>query len=301
MRAVITAVGHFVSDRKLTNNEIEKMVDTNDDWIISRTGIKERRILDKGIGTSYMAVKAANQVLEQKNISAQELDLIIVATVTPDMLVPATVAFVQKELNATNCWGFDLNGGCTGFVCALATASQFIETGKCQKVLVIGSDKMSAITDYEDRNTCILFGDAAGAVLIEPLQDENYGIMDFMLHLNGEGHKYLNIPAGGSLEPASHKTVDNKMHYLRQDGRAVFKQAVTHMASVTEKIMKKYDFTGKDIKFLIPHQANYRIIDAVAKKLKLDKNQVIINIEKYGNTTAASIPLALSEANMEKK
>jgi len=301
MRAVITGVGHFVPEKKLTNKDLEQMVDTNDEWITTRTGIKERRILEKEKGTSYMAVKAAQMILDWKNISAKELDLIIVATVTPDMSVPGATAFVQKELNAVNAWGFDLNGGCTGFIYALATGAQFIETGRHKKVLIIGADKMSSIINYEDRNTCIIFGDAAGAVLLEPSENNDFGITDFLLHLDGSGFRHLWVEGGGSLYPASHETVDKKMHYIYQDGRTVFKNAVTGMTDVSLKILEKNGLTGKDIKFLIPHQANIRIIDAVAQKIGLEPEQVIVNIHKYGNTTAATIPVAMSEAYQEKK
>ena len=300
MRAIIAGVGHFAPENKLTNKDLEQMVDTNDEWITTRTGIKERRILGKGKGTSFMAVKAAEMVLSKRNISADELDLIIVATVTPDMPVPSTAALVQKELKTSNCWGFDLNGGCTGFVYALSVASQFVESGKHQKVMVIGADKMSAIIDYQDRNTCVLFGDAAGAVLIEPSNDnlanDNLGIRDFILHMDGSGYKSLYVNAGGSLEPASQETVSKRKHFVYQDGKAVFKRAVKDMADVSTQIMEKNNLTGKDIRFLIPHQANFRIIDAVAKKMNLDEDHVVVNIGKYGNTTAATIPLAMSEA-----
>ncbi len=304
MRAIIAGVGHFAPENKLTNKDLEQMVDTNDEWITTRTGIKERRILEKGKGTSFMAVKAAEMVLSKRNISADELDLIIVATVTPDMPVPSTAALVQKELKTSNCWGFDLNGGCTGFLYALSVASQFVENGKHQKVMVIGADKMSAIIDYQDRNTCVLFGDAAGAVLIEPSNDnltnDNLGIRDFILHMDGSGYKSLYVNAGGSLEPASQETVSKRKHFVYQDGKAVFKRAVKDMADVSIQIMEKNNLTGKDIRFLIPHQANFRIIDAVAKKMNLDKDHVVVNIGKYGNTTAATIPLAMSEAYQEK-
>ena len=305
MRAIITGVGHYVPDNILTNQDLEKMVDTNDEWIISRTGIKERRILDKDKGTSYIAVKAAQMVLEQTNTAADELDLIIVATSTPDMLVPPTAAFVQHELNATNCWGFDINAACAGFIYALATASQFIETGKHNKVMVIGADKMSAIINYEDRDTCLIFGDGGGAVLLEPFNEDEpgedeLGVEDYIFRLDGSGAKYLNMPAGCSLFPASHETVDKKMHYVFQDGKKIFKFAVTEMSDVSIKIMEKNRLTGKDIKLLIPHQANLRIINAVAKKMGLTHDQVMINIEKYGNTTAGTIPIAMSEAYQKK-
>jgi len=296
MRAKITGVGHFAPENKLTNKDLEQIVNTNDDWITSRTGIKERRMLEKDRGTSYMAAKAAKRVLKQRKISADELDLIIIATVTSDMVVPATAAFVQKELNAANCWGFDLNGGCSGFLYALATGSQFIETGKHNKVMVIGADKMSSIINYKDRNTCVLFGDAAGAVLLESSDDDNAGVKDFILHLDGSGSRFLHVSAGGSLRPASHETVDKDMHYVYQDGKAVFKQAVVGMADVSARILKKNELDGGDLKLFIPHQANLRIIDAAAKKMKINQDQVVVNIEKYGNTTAATIPLAMSEA-----
>ncbi|UCG07296.1 MAG: ketoacyl-ACP synthase III [Desulfobacterales bacterium] len=301
MRTIIAGVGHFVPDRKLSNKDFEEMVDTNDEWITTRTGIKERRILDKNKGTSHMAAKAAKMVLKQTQISADEIDLIIVATVTPDRPVPATAAFVQKQLNAKNCWGYDLNGGCTGFLCALATGSQFIETGRHQKVLVIGADKMSSIINYKDRTTCVLFGDAAGAVLLEPSNDDGLGVEDFILHLDGLGADYLEIPAGGSLQPASRETVAQNLHFVYQDGRTVFKHAVSGMAEVSAEIMEKNKLTNKDIKCLIPHQANLRIIDAAAKRMGLNPDQVVINISKYGNTTAATIPLAMSEAYQERK
>ncbi len=301
MRTIIAGVGHFVPDRKLSNKDFEEMVDTNDEWITTRTGIKERRILDKNKGTSHMAAKAAKMVLKQTQISADEIDLIIVATVTPDRPVPATAAFVQKQLNAKNCWGYDLNGGCTGFLCALATGSQFIETGRHQKVLVIGADKMSSIINYKDRTTCVLFGDAAGAVLLEPSNDDGLGVEDFILHLDGLGADYLEIPAGGSLQPASRETVAQNLHFVYQDGRTVFKHAVSGMAEVSAEIMRKNKLTNKDIKCLIPHQANLRIIDAAAKRMGLNPDQVVINISKYGNTTAATIPLAMSEAYQEHK
>ena len=299
MRAIITGVGHFVPDQKLTNKDLEQMVDTSDEWITTRTGIKERRILEKDKGTSYMGIKAVQMVLEQRGISADELDLLLVSTATPDMMFPSTAALIQKELKATNCWGFDLSAGCAGFVCALATASQFIETGKYKKIMVIGADKMSSIVNYEDRNTCVLFGDAAGAVLLEPSNTDDLGIEDFLLYLDGSGDKSLYMAGGGSLMPATLETVENKMHYLYQDGKTVFKFAVTNMADVSKKILEKNRLSGEDIKLFIPHQANLRIIDAAVKKMKINRDQVVINIENYGNTTTATIPLAMSEAYQE--
>jgi 3-oxoacyl-[acyl-carrier-protein] synthase-3 len=301
MRAIITGVGHYVPDRILTNSDLEKMVDTNDEWITTRTGIKERRILDKEKGTSYMAIKAAEAVLKETQTSPDELDLILLATVTPDLPVPAAASFIQRDLGASNCWGFDINGGCTGFMCALTTGSQFIESGRHKKVLVIGADKMSAITNYEDRTTCVLFGDAAGAVLLESTEEDGLGIEDFILHLDGSGAESLAISGGGSLYPASRETVDQKMHYIYQDGKAVFKHAVVGMADVSVKILERNNLTDKDIKLFIPHQANYRIIDAAAKKMGLDADRVVININKYGNTTAATIPLAMSETYRANK
>jgi 3-oxoacyl-[acyl-carrier-protein] synthase-3 len=298
MRSKITAVGHFAPSRKLTNCDLEKMVNTNDEWIRTRTGIKERRVLDPQRGTSFMAIKAAEMVLAQRGLAPDEIDVIIVATVTPDQLVPAAAALVQKGLKAGKCWGFDLNGGCTGFLCAVTTGAQFIESGAHQRVLVIGADKMSAIVDYQDRNTCVLFGDAAGAVLLEPCEEAegDLGIRDFILCLDGSGSEYLKIPAGGSLLPATQETVARRMHYVYQDGRSVFKHAVKEMADVATRIMTRNNLGSDDIRLFIPHQANYRIIDATAKKMGLAPEQVFINIARYGNTTAATIPMAMSEA-----
>ena len=301
MRAIISGVGHYVPDKILSNRDLEEMVDTNDEWITSRTGIKERRILDKEIGTSYMATKAAQVVLEETHTAPEDLDLILFATVTPDMPVPSAASFVQRDLGASNSWGYDINGGCTGFMCALTTGASFIESGRHKKVLVIGADKMSAITNYEDRSTCVLFGDAAGAVLLEAYDNDDLGIEDFILHLDGSGAESLSIEAGGSIYPASHETVDKKMHYIYQDGRTVFKHAVVGMADVSAKIVERNNLSDNDIRFLIPHQANYRIIDAAAKKIGLDPERVVINISKYGNTTAATIPLALSETYRANK
>jgi 3-oxoacyl-[acyl-carrier-protein] synthase-3 len=296
MRAIITGIGHYAPEQKLTNEDLEKMVDTSDEWIRTRTGIQERRILGDGKATSHMAVRAARSVLAERDISPDEIDLIIVATVTPDSAVPGTVPLVQKKLNANNCWGFDVNGGCSGFLCALTTGTQFIESGKCKKVLVIGADKMSALMNYKDRNTCVLFGDAAGAVLLEPSEDEDAGILDTILQMDGIGANYLHVQGGGSLYPASHETVDNGMHYVFQDGKTVFKYAVTGMTDVARRILEKNGLTGKDVKLLVPHQANRRIIDAVSERLELAPEQVAINIQKYGNTTAATIPMAMNEA-----
>jgi 3-oxoacyl-[acyl-carrier-protein] synthase-3 len=293
--AVITGVGHFAPEKVLTNHDLEKMVDTNDEWIRSRTGIRERRILENGKGSSFMGIKAVEMILKERDVDPEEIDMIVVATVTPDMVFPNTACLIQTEIGAKNAWAMDLNGACTGYVYALATGAQFVESGKYKKVLVVGTDKMSSITNYEDRNTCILFGDAAGAVLLEPNEDEGYGVIDFILKSDGGGKEHLYMQGGGSLYPASHETVDKKMHYLFQDGRNVFKFAVVGMADIAEEVMIKNNLTGDDIAYFIPHQANLRIIDAAAKRLKLDSSKVVVNIDRYGNTTAATIPLGLSE------
>ena len=296
MHAMITGIGHCVPEAKLTNQDLEKLVDTNDKWIRARTGIEERRILDKDKATSDMAVEAARNVLAQRNISPDDIDLIVVATFTPDMLIPSTAAFVQKKLNARNCWGYDLNAGCSGFICALVSGAQFIESGRHQKVLVIGADKMSAIMDYQDRDTCILFGDGAGAVLLEPCPNNGDGIIDFSMHLDGTGDKFLCMTGGGSRYPASHETVDKRMHFLYQEGKTVFKHAIRGISEDSAALLEKNRLKSNDVDLFIPHQANIRIMDAIADKLKLDPDKMVVNIEKYGNTSAATIPLAMSEA-----
>jgi len=293
-RATVTAVGHFVPDKILSNADLEKMVDTSDEWIRTRTGISERRILEKG-GTSDMAACAAEQTLKNRGITAADLDLIVCATVTPDMFFPATACLIQEKIGASRAWGFDLSAACSGFPFALMTAAQFVENGTHDRVLVVGADKMSAITDYKNRNNCILFGDAAAAVLLEPIEDRSYGILDSILRCDGSGGRYLNMLGGGSLNPATRETVDKGMHYIYQDGKNVFKVAVIKMADVSAEIMEKNGLTGKDVDWLVPHQANLRIIDATAERMGLDKTKVMINIDRYGNTTAATIPLCLSE------
>jgi 3-oxoacyl-[acyl-carrier-protein] synthase-3 len=293
-RAAITAVGHYVPDKILTNADLEKIVDTTDEWIRTRTGISERRILENG-ATSDMGAKAAESVLKNRGISPMEIDLIVCATITPDMFFPSTACLIQEKIGAKKAWGFDLSGACSGFPFALVTAAQFIENGAHSKVLVVGADKMSAITDYTNRNNCILFGDAAGAVLLEPSDDDSFGILDSILRCDGSGEPYLNMLGGGSRYPATHETVDKKYHYIYQDGKSVFKVAVIGMADVAEEIMQKNHLAGKDIDWLVPHQANLRIIDATAQRMGLDKSKVMINIDRYGNTTAATIPLCLSE------
>jgi 3-oxoacyl-[acyl-carrier-protein] synthase-3 len=293
-RATITAVGHWVPDKVLSNADLEKMVDTTDEWIRTRTGIVERRILEDG-ATSDMAVKAVQNLLANRGIGPEEIEVIVVATISPDMFFPSTACLVQQKLGAKNAWGFDVSAACSGFLYSLVVGAQLIESGAYRKVLVIGADKMSSITDYTDRNTCVLFGDAAAAVLLEPTDDQSYGILDHILYSDGSGGKFLYMQAGGSLMPATHETVDKKLHYLYQDGKAVFKVAVVGMADVSAEILAKNSLTGDDIDWLVPHQANLRIIDACADRMGLDRSKVMINIDRYGNTTAATIPLCLSE------
>jgi 3-oxoacyl-[acyl-carrier-protein] synthase-3 len=293
-RAAITAVGHYVPEKILTNADLEKIVDTSDEWIRTRTGIRERRILEQG-ATSDLAVKAVQQVLANRGITAEEIELIIVATITPDMILPATAYVVQEKIGANKAWGFDLNAACSGFLFALSVGARFIETGVHSKVIVVGADKMSSITDYTDRNTCILFGDAAGAVLLEPTDEKNYGIIDQCMYSDGSGGAFLNIKGGGSLNPPTHETIDKKMHYVFQDGKAVFKSAVVCMTDVSEEIMKRNHLKGSDIAWLVPHQANLRIVEATARRMGIDNSKVMINIDRFGNTTAATIPLCLSE------
>ncbi len=295
LSAAITAVGGYVPDYVLTNQELEQMVDTTDEWIRTRTGIVERRILrEPGKATSDLAAPAINQMLQKKNLSPDEIDCIICATVTPDMIFPATANIIADKINAKNSFSFDLNAACSGFLFALTTGASFIESGRYKKVLVVGADKMSAITDYADRNTCILFGDAAGAVLLEP-NEEGYGVLDSVLKTDGSGKDFLHMKAGGSLKPPSIVTVTAREHFAYQEGKTVFKFAVVGMADVSAEVMERNNLSGDDIAWLVPHQANLRIIDAAAKRMGLSKEKVMINIEKYGNTTAATIPLCLWE------
>ncbi|HAP36838.1 MAG TPA: 3-oxoacyl-ACP synthase [Bacteroidetes bacterium] len=294
IKAAITSVGHFVPPKVLTNFDLEKLVDTNDEWIRTRTGISERRVAEGG-GTSDLAVPAVQMLLKNRGIGAEEIDVIIFATVTPDMFFPATACVLQEKIGAKKAWGFDISAACSGFVYAISLGAQLIETGAYKKVLVVGADKMSSIMDYTDRNTAILFGDGAGAVLLEPSSDEKLGVLDHKLYSDGSGGQYLYMSGGGSLNPPTHETIDKKMHYLVQDGKAVFKVAVKGMADVSEEILQRNNLTGADVDWLIPHQANLRIIDATADRMGLDKSKVMINIGRYGNTTAATIPLALSE------
>jgi 3-oxoacyl-[acyl-carrier-protein] synthase-3 len=290
--AVITGIGMYVPDKIMDNAYFEKIVETSDEWIRTRTGIRERRLLENG-ATSDLATGAAKDLLEKYNLSADEIDCIIVATVTPDMFFPATACIVQNNINAKNAWGFDLSAACSGFLFAFQTGCSLVESGNYKKVLVIGADKMSSIVDYTDRNNCILFGDAGAAVLLEPTEDKNVGMIDSILRVDGSGMESLHMKGGGSLNPPTHETVDKKMHFLYQDGKAVFKVAVKGMADVSYEIMRKNNLTSEDIAYLVPHQANLRIIDATAERMGIGKDKVMINIDKYGNTTAATIPLCL--------
>jgi len=293
-RASITAVGSYLPSKVLNNKDLEKMVDTSDDWIFSRTGIKERRILDKGLGTSLMAINAASKIIKKKNINPLEIDMVIVATITPDMHVSATAAHVASEIGALNAFGYDLQAACSGFLYGMSVASSYIESGKYKKIILIGADKMSSIVDYSDRNTCIIFGDGAAAVLFEPNND-NLGMQDEYLRSDGVGREFLRIEGGGSILPASLETVSKKKHFLFQDGKSVFKYAVSNMANASDEIMKRNNLSNEDIDFLVPHQANKRIIDATASMMGIKESKVLMNIEKYGNTTAATIPLILSD------
>jgi 3-oxoacyl-[acyl-carrier-protein] synthase-3 len=287
-------------ERRVTNKDFEKTLDTSDQWIFERTGIRERRFVEKGVGTSDLAARAAKQLLEQRGIDASELDLIIVGTVTPDMFFPSTACLVQHKIGAKNAWGFDLSGACSGFIYALATGAQFVATGTHKRVLVIGADVMTSIVDPEDRATCVLFGDGAGAVLLEPCEGDERGILDSILKSDGAGGQYLYMPAGGSLNPASAETVKKKMHYVQQDGKNVFKYAVRGMADVSHEILLKNSVNPSDVKLYIPHQANLRIIQAAVDRMHLDSSRVAINIDKFANTTAATIPICISEAAENK-
>lgn len=293
--AAITAINGYVPPDLLTNKDLELLVDTSDEWITSRTGIKERHILKgAGLATSDMAVEAVNGLLKKRGISAEEIDLIIVATVTPDMVFPSTACILADKIGAKNAFAYDLMAACSGFLFSLQTGATFIEAGKYKKVLVVGGDKMSSIIDYTDRNTCIIFGDGCGAVLLEP-NTEGLGIIDSVLKSDGNGRHYLHQKAGGSLKPPTHETIDAKEHFVFQDGKSVFKFAVTNMADVSAQIMERNNLTADDISWLVPHQANLRIIDATAERMGLSKEKVMINIDRYGNTTNGTLPLCLWE------
>lgn len=299
--AAITAIGKYLPEDRLTNADFEEMVDTSDEWIRSRTGISERRILrDPDKATAFMGAEAAKQLLEKRGIEADEIDLIICSTATPDMLFPATACLIQEQIGASNAWGFDLLSACSGFLFAVNVGVQFVESGKHQKVLVIGSDTMSRITDYQDRTTCVLFGDAAGAALLEPNTD-GYGVLDSVEYVDGKGAPFLHMKAGGSLRPPSHETVDNRWHFVYQEGKQVFKHAVVGMADAAAEIMKRNKLSGEDVRYLVPHQANLRIIDATARRMGVDTEKVMLNIDKYGNTTTATIPLCLNDWEAELK
>jgi 3-oxoacyl-[acyl-carrier-protein] synthase-3 len=301
IRAAITGIHAWVPEYRLTNHELSKMVDTSDEWIMQRVGIKERRILKgEGLGSSDLGEKAVQGLLEKTKTSPDEIDLLICATVTPDMAFPATANIISDKAGIKNAFSFDLNAACSGFLFALQTAAAYIETGRFKKVIVLGADKMSSITDYTDRTTCPLFGDASGAVLMEPT-GEDYGIMDYIFHVDGSGRKFLHLKAGGSVKPASHETVDAREHYVYQEGQSVFKFAVVNMADVAAEIMERNNLKADDISWLVPHQANLRIIDATGRRMGLSPEKVMINIENYGNTTAATIPLCLWEYESKLK
>mgnify|MGYP003594673136 FL=1 len=299
--AAITAVGSYVPDYVLSNKVLETLVDTNDEWITSRTGIKERRLLkEEGKGTSFLAIKAAQNLLEKANLDPKEIDLVILASTTPDMPVASTGVYVATEIGATNAFAFDLQAACSGFLYGMSVASAYITSGKYKKILLIGADKMSSIIDYTDRATCIIFGDGAGAALFEP-NTEGLGLQDEILKSDGIGRDFLKIDAGGSILPASEETVKNKQHYVFQDGKSVFKYAVSGMADVSEKIMQRNNLTHDDVNWLVAHQANKRIIDATSNRMGLDDSKVLINIQKYGNTTSATLPLLLADFENQLK
>lgn len=296
VRAKISALGTYVPPRLLTNADLEKMVDTSDEWIMARVGIRERHIVDKGVATSDLAVEAAKKALTQRGLDPSDLDAIILGTVTPDMFFPSTACLVQHKLGAKGAWGFDISAACSAFLYALQTGAQFIATGTHKRVLVIGSDVMTSIIDYTDRATCVIFGDGAGAVILEPAEDDSVGLIDFIHEIDGSGACALYMPGGGSLHPSTRKTVDQKMHYVHQDGQQVFKFAVRKQTEVCEKLLERNGLKGSDIDAFIPHQANLRIINATAERLGLRPESVIVNIDRYGNTTAGTIPLAMATA-----
>jgi 3-oxoacyl-[acyl-carrier-protein] synthase-3 len=296
VRAKISALGTYVPPLILSNKDLETMVETTDQWILERTGIRERHIAAPGVGASDLAVEAVKKLQQSHPFDLQEVDLIVVGTVTPDMMFPSTACLVQHKLGIANTWGFDVSAGCSGFLYALNTGVAFVESGKYKKVLAIGSDKNSVMVNYQDRAVCIIFGDGAGAVLLEPAEAGEAGIIDYVAQVEGSGGQYLYMPAGGSLNPATHETVDKKMHYIHQDGQQVFKYAVKKMSEMTERILQRNNLTGCDIDCFISHQANRRIIMATADRLKMPEDKVIINIDRYGNTTAGTIPLAMQTA-----
>lgn len=302
LTAAITAVGSYVPKFVMTNKMLEEMVDTNDEWITTRTGIKERRILkdEEGKGTSFLAIKAAQDLMKKGDINAEEIDVVIVATATPDTLVASTAAFVASKIGATNAFGYDLLAACSSFLFGMSTAASFVQSGRFKKVLLIGADKMSSIVDYTDRTTCIIFGDGAGAALFEP-NTEGLGLQDEYLRSDGLGRDFLSMDAGGSMMPATEETVKNRKHFIYQEGRSVFKFAVSNMAEAAATIMKNNSLDHEDIAWLVPHQANKRIIDATANRIGLDRDKVMMNIQKYGNTTSATLPLLLADYESQLK
>jgi 3-oxoacyl-[acyl-carrier-protein] synthase III len=296
IRAKISALGTYVPPRLLTNADLEQMVDTNNEWIMSRVGIRERHIVDKGVASSDLAVEAARNALRQRGMEPSEIEAIIVGTVTPDMLFPSTACIIQHKLGAKGAWGFDLSAACSAFLYSVQVGAQFIATGKHQRVMAIGSDVMSSIIDYTDRATCVIFGDGAGAAILEPAADDSEGLIDFIHEVDGSGGQFLYMPGGGSLHPASRETIEKKMHFVHQDGQQVFKFAVRKQAELCLKLLERNGLTGSDIDVFIPHQANLRIINATADRLGLRPESVIVNIDRYGNTTAGTIPLAMATA-----
>ena len=301
MRVKISALGTYVPPRLLTNADLEKLVETSNEWILERVGIRERHVVDKGVATSDLAVEAAKKALAERGIGASDVDAILVGTVTPDMLFPSTACLVQHKLGAKGVWGFDLSAACSAFLYALQTGAQFVATGAHKRVLVIGADVMSSVIDYTDRATCVIFGDGAGAVILEPADDDSLCLIDFIHEVDGSGGCSLYMPGGGSLHPSSHETVDQKMHYVHQDGQAVFKFAVRKQTDVCERLLERNGVKASDIDAFIPHQANLRIISATADRLGLRPESIVINIDRYGNTTAGTIPLALDTGRQEGK
>jgi 3-oxoacyl-[acyl-carrier-protein] synthase-3 len=301
IRAKISALGTYVPPRLLTNADLEKMVDTNNEWIMARVGIRERHIVDKGVATSDLAVEAAKKVLAQRGLAPTDIDAIIIGTVTPDMLFPSTACIVQNKLGAKGAWGFDLSAACSAFIYSMQVGAQFINSGAHKRVLVIGADVMSSIIDYTDRATCVIFGDGAGAVLLEPAEDDSVGLIDFIHEVDGSGGEFLYMPGGGSLHPATKETIDKRMHYVHQDGQQVFKFAVRKQAELCQKLLERNGLKGSDIDAFIPHQANLRIINATGERIGLRPESVVINIDRYGNTTAGTIPLAMNTAVEEGK
>lgn len=301
IRAKITGVAGYAPPRVLTNADLERMVDTTDEWIRTRTGIRERHVVEPGVAASQMASEAAKKLLADQNIDPATIELIVVATVTPDMMFPATACLVQEQIGAKKAWGFDLSGACSGFVYALTVGAQFVGAGTHKRVLVIGSDVMSSILDFTDRATCVLFGDGAGAVLVEPAEADTEGVLDFHNDVDGSGGGYLYMPGGGSLHPPSHETVDKRMHFIKQEGQQVFKYAVRRMQEVACRLLERNGFSSRDLALVVPHQANLRIIRAMQERLGLEDSKVMVNIDRYGNTTAATIPLGLRDALEQKR